>query len=118
MGESPLGEEIEDVATVAGELVASFNALEGKLNDAEFLLLTVRREFAAWVLSRIRGLQVVLDDLGVKDEVVIELVTRYQGCPLGPCEGCRRFAPRNDHGLCAWGCSPRSPMSMAPETKP
>lgn len=113
--EDDVTQGIQHVTSIANELVGTCRDLEGRLRESEFLLLTLRREFAAWLLYRMREVPgVEARSLGVQDPEVIALVKRYERYFLSTCTSCRRRAPVNDEGLCAWGCSPRSPQSMAP----
>lgn len=108
---------VQDVVSLATEIGQACRDLENKLRLQEFLLLMTRREFATWVLSRARetpGFDLSIARLGIGDMEVVNFVKKYQDHDLGPCRSCRRPAPLDENGYCAWGCSPRSPSSMAP----
>lgn len=110
-----IGGNIEDVASAADRLAAVCVQLESHIRNSEFLLVTLRREFATWVL---RGLEATesrdTSNLDVADGDVLALVRQYVDHATGRCSRCLCMAPLTEEGLCAWGCSPRSPMSMPP----
>lgn len=113
--EDEVTEGIQSVTSIANELVGACRDLESRLREAEFLLLTLRREFATYLLSRIRESPTSRRTVfGIQDSEVLALVKRYQHFPLSDCARCHRRAPIDDQHVCAWGCSPRSPLSMAP----
>ena len=106
---------VQDVVSLATEIGQACRDLETKLRQQEFLLLSTRREFATWVLFKAREKpDFDFDRLGIGDQEVVDLVKTYRSHDLGSCRGCRRPAPLTEDYYCAWGCSPRSPLSMIP----
>lgn len=110
-----LGGRIDDVTSAADQLTNLCRQLGSQLGDAEFLLITLRREFATWVLRSLEAAESrETSQLGIVDAEVLSLIRRYIDRSTGPCSSCLRIAPLDDGGRCAWGCSPRSPLSVAP----
>jgi hypothetical protein len=105
-----LGTQIEGVASALDQISSICDRYEHKLLEAEEALLSVRREYATWVISTSAG------NAEVADPEALVLVRRYSNHPVGICQGCRRKAPliAADTALCAWGCSLRPSPSIAP----
>ena len=110
-----IGGKIDDVTSAADQLTDLCRQLDGRVRDSEFLLITLRREFATWVLRSLEASESLeTSNLGITDTEVLALVRQNVDRSTGQCSSCMRTAPLNDEGLCAWGCSPRSPLSVAP----
>ena len=118
-----IGPEIAGVASAVDQISNICDRYEQKLRETENALTMVLREYATWVIEAWHVYQSPLEHhplaspgFEITDPHALAFVQRYLHHHVGICEGCGRKAPliALDNAFCAWGCSPRSPQSIAP----